>query len=60
LGLGAFVVGSTALDADDRIIYNQGTGALYYDADGRRRRRAVHFATLSGHRAITISDFMVI
>jgi len=39
LGLGqlsasAFVLGTEAQDADDRIVYDQTTGRLYYDVDG--------------------------
>jgi Ca2+-binding RTX toxin-like protein len=65
LGLGAlsantFVIGSAALDADDRIIYNSSNGALYYDADGAGGQAAVQFATLSGAPALTASDFTVI
>ena len=65
LGLGAlnanaFVIGTTAQDADDRIIYNSATGALFYDADGSAAGAAVQFATLSGAPVITASDFMVI
>lgn len=34
LNASAFAVGKTALDQDDRIIYDQSTGQIYYDADG--------------------------
>jgi Ca2+-binding RTX toxin-like protein len=56
----AFVVGSAAADADDRIIYNQATGELFYDADGNGAGAAVLFATLSGAPVLTASDFAVI
>ena len=56
----AFVVGTAAADADDRIIYDSATGQLYYDADGAGGNAAVLFATLNGHPALAASDFMVI
>src|SRR5207342_2538765 len=52
LAPGAFVVGTQAGDADDRIIYDQTTGNLYYDADGNGAGAAVQFATLSSHPII--------
>ena len=65
LGLGplnpnAFVVGSAAADADDRIVYDAATGRLFFDADGSGAGAAVHFATLQGHPAIVAGDFIVI
>ena len=60
LSAGAFVIGSAAGDADDRIIYNSATGALYFDADGNGAGAMVQFATLNGAPAITASDFIVI
>ena len=61
LSAGAFVTGTAAGDADDRIIYDAGTGALYYDADGNGAGAAVQFATLSNLPAnLSASDFIVI
>ncbi len=60
LGPNAFVVGTQAGDGDDRIIYNQATGQLFFDADGNGAGAAVQFATLSGAPVISASDFQVI
>src|SRR5205085_12308054 len=60
LNANAFFAGTAAHDADDRIIYNQATGALLYDADGNGAGAAVQFATLSGSPTLVASDFMVI
>ncbi|MBX9861004.1 MAG: hypothetical protein K2Y20_15650 [Sphingomonas sp.] len=57
---GAFVIGTAAADADDRIIYDPTSGALYYDADGVGSAAAVHFATLLGAPSLTGSDFFVV
>ena len=60
LNSNAFVNGTAAQDANDRIIYNQASGALLYDADGSGVGAAVQFASLNAGAALTASDFMVI
>jgi Ca2+-binding RTX toxin-like protein len=55
-----FKVGAAAGDANDYIVYNQATGALYYDVNGNGGGGAIHFATLSNKVALTASDFQVI
>jgi serralysin len=60
LNANAFVVGSAAADASDRVIYNSLTGQLFYDADGTGAGAAIQFATLSPGLTITASDFTVI
>jgi Ca2+-binding RTX toxin-like protein len=58
---GALNLGTVATDADDRIIYNADTGALFYDADGVGGVAAVQFATLTGVTGvITNADFLII
>ena len=60
LPAGAFVTGSAAADADDRIIYDIGTGQLFYDADGSGAGAALLFATLVTRPELAASDFLVI
>jgi Ca2+-binding RTX toxin-like protein len=55
-----FRIGAAAQDADDRIIYNDVTGALSFDVDGTGAAAAVQFATLSAGLALTNSDFIVV
>ena len=51
---------TTAHDADDRLVYNTTTGALYYDADGLGGASAVQIATLSAHPQLLSGDIFVI
>ena len=60
LSKAAFFAGKKAHDADDRIIYDKGTGALYYDADGLGGAAQVKIATLAKKLALTSLDFVVI
>jgi Ca2+-binding RTX toxin-like protein len=63
LSANAFVNGTAALDASDRILFDQATGALFYDADGTGAIAAVRFATidLAGLQGtVTASDFVII
>jgi serralysin len=60
LAPGAFRTAAAAADADDRIVYNSGTGALLFDVDGLGGAAGVQFATLSTGLALTASDFTVI
>ncbi len=60
LAADAFHIGTAAADAEDRIIYNQSTGALSYDADGIGGVAAVRFAFVSSFINITRADFVVV
>ncbi len=60
LAAGRFVVGTKAMDADDFIIYNPNTGALYYDENGSVAGGKVKFATLDTGLALTYNDFVVV
>jgi Ca2+-binding RTX toxin-like protein len=52
---------NAAADADDRIIYNKTTGALYFDRDGAGGAAAIKFAVLDTHPAnLSFHDFVVI
>lgn len=53
----AFRAGTAALDADDRIIYDQSTGKIFYDADGSGGIAAVLFAQVNANTALTNADF---
>lgn len=58
----AWHLGSAAADAQDRLIYDQATGRLWYDADGTGATAAVQVALVgvSTHAALSAADFLVI
>jgi Ca2+-binding RTX toxin-like protein len=53
-------ISKAAADADDRILYKQSTGELFYDADGSGKAAAVKFAMFDNKAALTASDFFVV
>jgi Ca2+-binding RTX toxin-like protein len=57
---GAFVLGTKALDASDRLVYNKATGQFFYDDDGTGAHAAVLIAKLGANTALTAADLFVI
>lgn len=47
-------------DADDRLLYDRGTGNLWYDVDGSGPRGALLLARLAKGLSLTASDFLVV
>jgi Ca2+-binding RTX toxin-like protein len=61
LSAAAFHVGTKAVDDDQRIIYNDATGQLFFDKDGAAGARQIQFASIAGSPDnITAGDFFVI
>ncbi|TLU57723.1 MAG: hemolysin, partial [Chlorobium sp.] len=60
LDINAFVTGSSANNASDRIIYNTSTGELFYDADGTGATEALLIATLIGTPTLDAASFVVV
>jgi Ca2+-binding RTX toxin-like protein len=56
----AFHAGKKAHDASDRIIYDKGTGSLYYDPDGTGAAAQIKFAVLTKQTLLTFKDLSVI
>ena len=56
----AFKMGVAASDANDFIIYNPNTGALFYDSDGNGSATAVEIAILGVNLALTNTDFVIV
>jgi hypothetical protein len=54
-----FVIGDVAKDPDDYIIYNDKTGALSYDADGKGGAAAVQFGAIDNLAKLAASHFIV-
>jgi Ca2+-binding RTX toxin-like protein len=55
-----FAIGTAALDASDRFIFNKQTGALFFDVDGSGASAQVQIAKLSPGLALTNQDIFVV
>ena len=60
LAAGRFKIGAAATDANDRIIYNDATGGLFYDKDGIGGAAQIKFAVLDPALLMDAGDFRVI
>lgn len=60
LNAGAFRLGTSALDADDRILYDASSGWIRFDADGNGAGAAVAFATVLPGTTLTASDLWIV
>jgi serralysin len=59
LSSAAFHAGTAAADGSDRIVYDQGTGRIFYDADGSGAKAQILFATVTPGTALGYSDFVI-
>jgi Ca2+-binding RTX toxin-like protein len=55
-----FHAGKTAHDANDHVVYDQATGALFYDANGNQAGGVTLFAILTTKPVLTAADFVVV
>jgi Ca2+-binding RTX toxin-like protein len=54
------VLGASALDANDRFMYQNTTGALFFDLDGTGAAAKIQIATLNTGLTITNADILVV
>ena len=57
---GEFVTGTAATSAESRLLYDQASGRLFYDADANGAGAAVLFAQLAPNTALAVSDFVAL
>ncbi|MBY3378552.1 calcium-binding protein [Rhizobium laguerreae] len=55
-----FVLGTKALEADDKLIYDQASGILSYDADGSAAGGAIHITDLDNSAALNFKDLLLV
>lgn len=60
LAAGAFRLGTSALDADDRILYDAATGQILFDRDGSGSSAATVLATVTAGTALTVADIWIV
>jgi Ca2+-binding RTX toxin-like protein len=59
LRVGQFTLGSRATTADQRFIYNRGTGNLFFDADGVGGANQIQLAHLDNKASLTRGEIIV-
>lgn len=55
----SFVIGTAAVDGNDRIVYDKNSGALLFDADGGGGASAIRFAIVTGGISLAANDFLI-
>ncbi len=55
----AFHAGAAAEDAEDRIVYDQATGQLWFDADGAGAASPVLLAVVANRAALAHTEFLI-
>jgi Ca2+-binding RTX toxin-like protein len=60
LASSAFALGAAATTAAHRIVYNQSTGELFYDADGAGGVAAIKFAVIATHVQLSAASFQIL
>ncbi len=55
----AFKLGTAATTAAHRIVYNQATGELFYDADGTGAAAQIKFAVIANQAQLSAANFLV-
>ena len=54
-----FVSGTTAVDSDDRFIYDQSTGDLFFDVDGNGNSAPILMARLSNQASLNSTNIVI-
>ncbi|MCJ1960467.1 beta strand repeat-containing protein [Novosphingobium mangrovi (ex Hu et al. 2023)] len=57
---GEIVMGTEAIEADDFLIFDAGSGKLYYDADGSGAGEAQQIALLDGVTTLSEADILIL
>ena len=60
LRLAAFREGARAVDDSDRILYDEATGRIFYDADGSGAAAAILFAKVTPGTDLAAADFVIV
>jgi len=57
---GEFHIGTHAVDGNDHLIYDDNTGALYYDSDGAGDAGQIKFGRVDAHLNLSHHDFSLV